>query len=143
MIQQFQVPHTDKRISVKTSSSSSLEQITHTMTLSRQSFLSIVVLGLSFLNASIAFAPVNSAVSRNAMSAPASFNSQRSAFLPSSSMEVAAETLDPTAFLSDVLGGLIGGPAILAVPILAALGVASLVAFFIVSYANPEVEDDE
>ena len=55
----------------------------------------------------------------------------------------AAGTLDPTTVLSDVLGGLLGSPAILLVPIGAALAVASLIAFFIVSYANPEVEDDE
>ena len=87
--------------------------------------------------------PVHSAVGRASLVSSPSFCTEKAAFLPSSSIEVAAETLDPTAFLSDVLGGLIGGPAILAVPIIAALGVASLIAFFIVSYANPEVEDDE
>lgn len=60
-----------------------------------------------------------------------------------SSIQISAATLDPTTMLSDILGGLLGTPAILMVPILAALGVASLIAFFIVSYANPEVEDDE
>mmetsp|Transcript_76964 Transcript_76964/g.223459 ORF Transcript_76964/g.223459 Transcript_76964/m.223459 type:complete len:113 (-) Transcript_76964:102-440(-) len=64
-------------------------------------------------------------------------------FEPSSSMDLSAATLDPTTILSDILGGLLGTPAILLVPIVAALGVASLIAFFIVSYANPEVEDDE
>jgi len=39
------------------------------------------------------------------------------------------------------LGGLLGSSAILAVPILAALGVAGLIAFLIVSYANPADED--
>jgi hypothetical protein len=58
-------------------------------------------------------------------------------------MPVSAATLDPTTVLSDLLGGLLGTPAILLIPIVAALGVASLIAFFIVSYANPEVEDDE
>jgi hypothetical protein len=38
---------------------------------------------------------------------------------------------------------LIGSPAILLVPIVAALGVAGLIAFLIVSYASPQVEDDE
>lgn len=60
-----------------------------------------------------------------------------------SSLEVSAITLDPTTVFSDLLAGLIGTPAILLVPILAALGVASLIAWLIVSYANPEVEDDE
>jgi hypothetical protein len=60
-----------------------------------------------------------------------------------SSIQVSAATLDPTTVLSDILGGLLGSPAILLVPIGAALAVASLIAFFIVSYANPEVEDDE
>jgi hypothetical protein len=61
----------------------------------------------------------------------------------SSSIQLSATTLDPTTVLSDILGGLLGSPAILLVPIGAALAVASLIAFFIVSYANPEVEDDE
>jgi len=43
---------------------------------------------------------------------------------------------------SDALVGLLGSSAILAVPIVAALSVAGLIAFFIVSYANPEDEDD-
>jgi len=51
-------------------------------------------------------------------------------------------TLDPTTILSDVLGGLIGGPAILLVPIIAALSIAGVIAFLIVSYANPADEDD-
>lgn len=50
-------------------------------------------------------------------------------------------TLDPTTALNDTLGGLLGSSAILAVPIVAALSVAGLIAFFIVSYANPEDED--
>lgn len=65
-----------------------------------------------------------------------------SASLSTSSFHVAAETFDPTAVLSDLLGGLLGTPAILAVPVVAALGVASLFAAFIVNYANPEVEED-
>jgi hypothetical protein len=63
--------------------------------------------------------------------------------LADSSLQLSASTLDPTTALSDLLGGLLGSPAILLVPIGAALAVASLIAFFIVSYANPEVEDDE
>lgn len=61
-----------------------------------------------------------------------------------SSNLVAAATLDPTTFLSDLLGGFISSNLILAVPIVAALGLASLVAFLIVAYANPaEPNDDE
>ena len=61
----------------------------------------------------------------------------------SSSTELlSVATLDPTTVLSDALGGLLGSSAILAVPIVAALSVAGLIAFFIVSYANPEDEDD-
>ena len=55
---------------------------------------------------------------------------------------VAVSTLDPSTFLSDVLGGLLGSNAILLVPIVAALAVAGLIAFAIVSYANPADEDD-
>eukprot|EP00986_Skeletonema_menzelii_P001197 scaffold312_cov145-Skeletonema_menzelii.AAC.13 len=61
----------------------------------------------------------------------------------SSSTELlSVATLDPTTVLSDALGGLLGSSLILAVPIVAALSVAGLIAFFIVSYANPEDEDD-
>ncbi|KAG7348505.1 hypothetical protein IV203_017210 [Nitzschia inconspicua] len=61
----------------------------------------------------------------------------------SSSLVVSAATLDPTTILSDIFAGILGTPLILAVPIVAALGVASLIAFLIVSYASPQVEDDE
>jgi len=37
----------------------------------------------------------------------------------------------------------VNSPAILAVPILAAVGVASLIAFLIVAYANPADPDEE
>ena len=60
----------------------------------------------------------------------------------SSSSLVSLATLDPTTILSDVLGGLISGPAILLVPIIAALSIAGVIAFLIVSYANPADEDD-
>jgi flagellar basal body-associated protein FliL len=60
----------------------------------------------------------------------------------SSSLDVSAATLDPTTVLSDVFSGILGTPLILAVPIVAALGVATLIAWFIVSYANPEVDDE-
>ena len=60
-----------------------------------------------------------------------------------STMNVAVDTVDPTNFLTDVLGGVLGTPLILAIPIVAALGVAGLVVFLIVSYANPAEDDDE
>ncbi|KAK1734193.1 hypothetical protein QTG54_015196 [Skeletonema marinoi] len=60
----------------------------------------------------------------------------------SSSELVSVAALDPTTVLSDALGGLLGSSAILAVPIIAALSVVGLIAFFIVSYANPEDEDE-
>lgn len=63
--------------------------------------------------------------------------------LPASTLTTAVSTVDPTSFLSDVLGGILGTPIILAVPILAALGIASLVAYAIVAYASPAAEDDD
>lgn len=63
-------------------------------------------------------------------------------FVDASSTTIAAATIDPTTALSQVLGGLLGSPAILLVPILAAFGVASAIAFFIVSYANPADPDE-
>ena len=63
--------------------------------------------------------------------------------LQGTSTTVAAATLDPTTFLSDILGAFVNSNAILLVPVIAALGLASLVAFAIVAYANPaEPEDD-
>ena len=70
-------------------------------------------------------------------------STQKAAFDPFSSLEVSASTLDPTTVLTDLFSGLLNSPAILAVPIIAALGVASLIAFIIISYASPVVEDDE
>jgi hypothetical protein len=129
------------------------------MNLTRQFVLCLIV-SLALLSTVVeAFAPTPWPVSRSTTttsassltrktgshSSSSSSSTQREAFLPSSSssLEVAASTFDPAAALSDVLGGFLGSPAVLAVPILAALSVAGLVAFFIVSYANPEVEDDE
>lgn len=60
-----------------------------------------------------------------------------------SSVELSTATLDPTTILSDIFGTIIGTPLILFVPIIVALGVAGILVFGIVSYANPEVEDDE
>lgn len=64
------------------------------------------------------------------------------AFLDNSQV-IAATTIDPTAILSGVAGGIIGSPIILLVPILAALGVAFVVGWLIFAYATPQVEDDE
>uniref|UniRef100_A0A6S8X9S4 Uncharacterized protein n=1 Tax=Ditylum brightwellii TaxID=49249 RepID=A0A6S8X9S4_9STRA len=59
------------------------------------------------------------------------------------SQTLSASTIDPTTILSNLLGGLLTTPAILAVPILAAIALASTIAFFIVSYANPADEDGD
>lgn len=61
--------------------------------------------------------------------------------IDSSSNIDSVATLDPTTALSDALGGVLGSSLILAVPVVAALSVAGLIAFFIVSYANPADED--
>lgn len=61
----------------------------------------------------------------------------------SSSQLQAAATVDPTAALSNILGNFLGSPAVLLIPIVAALGVASLIAFLIVAYAQPAVDDDD
>jgi hypothetical protein len=65
-----------------------------------------------------------------------------SSFTDATTNTVAVSTLDPSTFLSDLLGGLLGSYAILAVPIVAALAVVGVIAFAIVSYANPADEDD-
>lgn len=57
-------------------------------------------------------------------------------------VSLATVTLDPTTFLSDVLGGVLGTPVILAIPIAAALAVASLIAYGIIAYASPAESDD-
>lgn len=62
--------------------------------------------------------------------------------VPSSSVSVSAITLDPTTVLSDIFSGVLGTPLILALPIVTALAVASLIAYAIVSYASPAEEDD-
>ena len=62
---------------------------------------------------------------------------------PTTTTVLATETIDPTTVLTDVLGGLIASPLILAVPIVAALAVAALVVFFIFSYASPVEQDDD
>jgi len=61
----------------------------------------------------------------------------------SSTVTLSAATLDPTTLLQDVFSGLLGTPLILAVPIVAALAVASLLAYLIVAYAQPAEPDDD
>ena len=60
-----------------------------------------------------------------------------------STVTVSAATVDPTSLLSSVLGGLLGSPAILLIPVLAAVAVATAVAAFIVWSANPADEDED
>lgn len=55
---------------------------------------------------------------------------------------LAAATLDPTTVLTDTFSGVLGTPIILAVPILAAFGLAGILAFLLISYANPTVDDE-
>jgi hypothetical protein len=111
------------------------------MNSSRRISLSLLfVVGFSMLLSSEAFAPVASMARSTSTSQFATI--QVEACVPSSSIDIAAG-IDPTTLFSDLLTGLIGSNAILAVPIVAALGVASLLAWLIVSYANPQVEDDE
>jgi hypothetical protein len=54
-----------------------------------------------------------------------------------SDMLLSATTLDPTTFFQNFLSLFLNTPIILAVPIVAALGVAGTLVFFIVSYASP------
>ena len=50
-------------------------------------------------------------------------------------------SIDPTTVLSDVFSTVLGTPLILAIPIVAALLVATLIAYLIVSYASPAEEE--
>ena len=54
-----------------------------------------------------------------------------------------ATTVDPTSAIDAILGNLIDSPAILAVPIVTALGLATLIAWFIIAYAEPQVSEDD
>lgn len=63
-------------------------------------------------------------------------------FVVNQPLLLSAATIDPTTFLSNIFVGIVGTPLILAVPIVAALAVASLLAFLIVAYANPAEQDD-
>lgn len=107
----------------------------------------VLLSALFLLKSSEAFAPIPPSVVQQRV-APSTFGATTTTMTTSqmtlsSSIELSALTLDPTTIVSDILGGLLGTPAILLVPILAALGVASLIAYLIVSYANPEVENDD
>lgn len=62
--------------------------------------------------------------------------------ISSSSLAVAAVTLDPTAFFSDLLVAFLGSPLILAIPIVAALSVVAIMAALIIGYASPAADDD-
>ena len=69
-------------------------------------------------------------------------HSSLKAFESSSVSTAAFPTLDPTTALSDVFGTLLNTPLILAVPISAALLIASGIAYFIISYASPADPDE-
>lgn len=58
------------------------------------------------------------------------------------SLLLSASTIDPTTFFSDIFGAVVGTPLILAIPIVAALAVASTVVYLLVSYANPAEPDE-
>ena len=62
--------------------------------------------------------------------------------LESSTETIAAATVDPTTALTQALGAVLNTPLILVVPIVAAISVASVIAWFIVSYANPADPDE-
>jgi len=118
--------------------------------------LALVALSIALLavaDTAVAFAPSPSFAATRPMTTAPNTVSSLSAVPPSFADEhlfhalpstaVSAATVDPTSFLSNVLGGLLGSPAILLVPILAGISVAAVVAWFIVWSATPEVEDDE
>jgi hypothetical protein len=77
------------------------------------------------------------------MNINANMDASQFQFLESSSNTVAAATIDPTTALSQVLGGLLGSPIILLVPIGAAITIATVIAWLIVSYANPADPDED
>jgi len=83
------------------------------------------------------------------MPSSSSFDLMNSATTPmidsssTSTMSISAITFDPTTILSDVLGAFLTTPLILLVPIVVAIGVASVIAWLIVAYASPQVENDE
>ena len=108
-----------------------------------QSMLLVVLASALLLDTVQCFAPPQAFV--GSRSVEASYSSSKiSMFTPeSSSISVAVDGIDPAAALSQLLAGFLGSPAILAVPIFVALSVGAVVAWFIVSSANPEVDDEE
>ena len=106
----------------------------------------VILLCLSLALVADAFAPspIVSRVAQDSLCAsPSCLQVAPVDMFEATSTTVAAATLDPTTFLSDLLSVFISSNAILAVPIIAALAVASLVGWAIIAYANPaEPEDD-
>lgn len=134
-----------KQQSSEQASDHRINQPTFNMALSNRIFL-LISLCLT-LSASLAFAPTthhSTTLHRSSSTTLKLTPTPTTTTLPlleSSTINLSVATLDPTTVLSDALGGLLGSSAILAVPIVAALTVAGAIAFFIVSYANPEDED--
>ena len=113
---------------------------------------------LAFVASALAFAPTHSRATSKLLTSTRSPSTYTAGHCPQQLMMAPSEiiltssiesssniqsvaTLDPTTVLSDTLGGVLGSSLILAVPIVAALLVAGLIAFFIVNYANPADED--
>jgi hypothetical protein len=116
-------------------------------------FLSLIIMAFAIVQ-SLAFAPISTSNSiqsthfkslspTTTSSLNMDVNMLAEPTILSNSNAIAAATVDPTTALSQVLGGLLGSYAILFVPILAAVSVASVIAWFIVSYANPADPDDD
>lgn len=120
----------------------------------RRSPLFFAVVAVLFAVSSAFVQPANFVSSRQATGRSSTCDPSLSALAPASAADIvltnelpstaiSAATVDPTSFLSSVLGGLLNSPAILLVPILAAVGVATLLAAGIVWYANPADEDED
>jgi hypothetical protein len=86
----------------------------------------------------VAFTAVTS--SQKAISA---FEMTDSSWSQTSSMSLGAVTVDPTTFLNDLFAGVAGTPELLlAVPILAAISLVSVLVYALISYATPAEPDD-
>jgi hypothetical protein len=72
---------------------------------------------------------------RHPISALSHTSSALSSNMPS--LDLAAATLDPSTFLSTIFSAFLNTPIILAVPIVAALGVAGVLAFLLVKSSQP------
>jgi hypothetical protein len=71
------------------------------------------------------------------------FDMMDSSWSQTSSMSLGAVTVDPTTFLNDLFAGVAGTPELLlAVPILAAISLVSVLVYALVSYATPAEPDD-